>query len=161
MKQLGELTVADYMTPQAICIEQHSRLTKAIEIMDDQQVSVLPVVDGEGGLVGILSATDLIEITHEIQADLSGLSKAAPRTRAFLIRLLMDQGDTTLVHDVMTSGVETTTPQTNLVVAAQKLTDCDYHHLPVMGESGEPIGILATSDLVRAMADYGAMMAGP
>ena len=72
----------------------------------------------------------------------------------------MDQGDMTLVRDVMTAGVETTTPQTNLVVAARKLVDCRYHHLPVVDDSGKPIGVLSTTDFVRAVSDYGALMVG-
>lgn len=160
MKQLGELLVDDYMSHQAICVDDTSRLTQAIRIMDDKDLNVLPVVDNQGMLVGILSASDLIEITHEIQADLSALTYVTEKTRNFLINLLMDQGDTTIVRDVMTSGVDTTTPQTNLVVAAQKLVDRRYHHLPVVNESGKPIGVLSTSDFVRAFSDYGALLAG-
>lgn len=160
MKQLGELLVNDYMTHQAICVDDSSRLTKAIRIMDDEDFSVLPVIDSQGNMVGILSSSDLIEITHEVQADLSALTYVNEKTRSFLIQMLMDQGDTTLVRDVMTSNVETTTPQTNLVVAARKLVDRHFHHLPVVDDSGKPIGILSSTDLVRAVSDYGAMMAG-
>lgn len=160
MKQLGELVVNDYMAQQAICIDDSSRLTQAIRVMDDNEISVLPVVDNQGILVGILSASDLIEITHEIQADISALTYVTEKTREFLIKLLIDQGDTTRVRDVMTAGVETTSATTNLVVAAQKLVDRHYHHLPVVDGSGKPIGVLSTSDLVRAIADYGATLAG-
>lgn len=160
MKQLGELLVKDYMSHQAICVDDTSRLTQAIRIMDDNELSVLPVINNQGELVGILSASDLIEITHEIQADLNALTYVTEKTRNFLIKLLMDQGDTTLVRDVMTAGVETTTPQTNLVVAARKLVDRCYHHLPVTDDSGKPIGVLSTTDFVRAVSDYGALMAG-
>ncbi len=160
MKQLGELKVDDYMTHQAICVDDTSRLTQAIRIMDDQELTVLPVIDNQARLVGILSASDLIEITHEIQADLNALTYVTEKTRNFLIKLLMDQGDTTLVRDVMTSGVETITAQTNLVVAARKLVDRSYHHLPVVDKSGKPIGVLSTSDFVRAFSDYGALLAG-
>lgn len=160
MKQLGELLVDDYMTNQAICIDDSSRLTKAIRIMDNHEVSALPVVDNQGDMVGILSTSDLIEITHEIQADLSALTHVTEKTCNFLIQLLMDQGDTTLVRDVMTSNVETTTRETNLVVAARKLVDRHFHHLPVVDDAGKPVGILASSDFVRAVSDYGALLAG-
>ena len=160
MKQLGELLVNDYMTHQAICVEDTDRLTQAIRTMDDNELSVLPVVNDKGNLVGILSASDLIEITHEIQADISALTYVTDKTREFLIQLLMDQGDTTLVRDVMTSGVETTTTSTNLVLAAKLLVNRNYHHLPVVDDSGKPIGVLATSDFVRAVSDYGALLAG-
>jgi CBS domain-containing membrane protein len=160
MRQLGELCVGDYMTHQAIVVDDTRRLTEAIRMLDDEKLSVLPVVDSQGQLVGILSQSDLIEITHEIQSDIGALNYVTEKTREFLIRLLIDQGDTTLVRDVMTSPVETTTSKLNLVMAAKKLIDRHYHHLPVVDDSGTPIGILSSSDFVRAFADYGVLLAG-
>ena len=160
MRQLGELCVEDYMTKQAIVVDDTSRLTEAIRLMDNEQLSVLPVIDNQGQLVGILSQSDLIEITHEIQADLSALNYVTDKTREFLIKLLVDQGDTTLVRDVMTAPVETASTSMNLVMAAKKLINRHYHHLPVVDENETPIGILSTSDFVRAFADYGVMLAG-
>lgn len=160
MRQLGELCVGDYMTQQAIVVNETSRLTEAIRIMDNDDLSILPVVDEKGKMVGVLSQSDLIEITHEIQSDISALSYVTEKTREFLIRLLIDQGDTTLVRDVMTAPVETTTASTNLVMAAKKLIDRHYHHLPVVDADGNAIGILSTSDFVRAFADYGVLLAG-
>jgi CBS domain-containing membrane protein len=160
MRQLGELNVSDYMTPQAIVVDDTRRLTEAIQILDKNELSVLPVVDSEGQMIGILSQSDLIEITHEIQSDISALNYVTDKTREFLIRLLIDQGDTTLVKDVMTAPVETATTKMNLVMAARKLIDRHYHHLPVVDEEGKPVGILSTSDFVRAFADYGVLLAG-
>lgn len=159
MKKLGELKVRDYMTSQAICIDDSDRLTDAIRQMESEGLSVLPVVDNQRRLVGILSTTDLLQITHEIQSDIGALTYVTEKTRDFLVKLLIEQGDTTFVRDVMTSPVETITPNTNLVVAARKLVDRRYHHLPVVGDGGRPLGILSTSDFVRAIADHGALLA--
>lgn len=160
MKNIGELKVQDYMSHQTIVVDDTARLTDAISIMTQNRISVIPVVDNQGQLVGILSNSDLIQMTHEIQSDLNALHHVNEKTQDFLIRMLMDQGDNTKVQDIMTSPVETICPQTNLVVAARKLTEKKYHHLPVVTESGENVGILATTDLVRAIADTGALAAG-
>lgn len=160
MKNLGELKVSEYMTCQAICINASDRLTEAIQIMDDEGLSVLPVINHQRRLVGILSTSDLVEITHELQSDITSMSQMRDTTRRFLIKLLIEQGDKTLVRDVMTSPVETISQQSNLVVAARKLVDRRYHHLPVVDESGTAIGMLSTKDFVRAIADHGALLAG-
>ena len=60
----------------------------------------------------------------------------------------------------MTAPVDTISPDANLIVAARKLMDREYHHLPVVDETGKPVGILSTTDFVRAVADYGATLAG-
>lgn len=160
MKNLGELKVSEIMTCQAICIKATDRLTEAIQIMDDEGLSVLPVINHQRRLVGILSTSDLVEITHELQSDITSMSQMRDTTRRFLIKLLIEQGDKTLVRDVMTSPVETISPSSNLVVAARKIADRIYHHLPVVDESGTPVGMLSTKDFVRAIADYGALLAG-
>lgn len=160
MKQIGELTVGDYMTESAIVADDVEKLTNAIRTMDDERLTVLPIVGESGELTGILSISDLISITHEIQADIGALSYVTDKTQDFLISLLIDQGDNTLVRDVMTTPVETTLASTNLVLAARKMIDCQFHHLPVVNEAGKTIGILSTTDFVRAVADYGAMATG-
>ena len=160
MKQLGELLVADYMADQAVVVDDSMRLVEAIQLMKSVGVSVLPVVDGQSKLVGILSTTDLLELTHEIQADLTALSHVSVNTQDFLIQMLIEQGDTTYVRDMMTSPVDSVTPNLNLVVAARKLVDHKYHHLPVVDESEKPIGVLSSSDFVRAVAEHGALLAG-
>lgn len=160
MKQLGETTVRNYMTEQAIVIDDTARLTDAIRIMDDRRLSVLPVVDEQGQLVGILTTTDLIGKVHDIQADLGALQHVNEKTREFLIKVLMDQGDNVRVLDVMTSPVKAINADANLVLAAQKLVDQNIHHLPVVEQNGAAIGIISTTDFVRAIAEYGALAAG-
>ena len=160
MRQLGELNVADYMTNQAIVVNDTDKLTRAIGLMDNYRLSALPVVNEQGDVVGVLSTSDLIEITHEIQSDISALTHVNRATQEFLINMLIEQGDATLVNSVMTAPVETISLADNLIVAARKLVDREYHHLPVIDENSKPVGILSTTDLVRAVADFGGLLAG-
>ena len=160
MKQLGETTVREYMTEQATVVDDTARLTVAIRTMNDQRLSVMPVVDEQGELVGILSNSDLMSMMHEIQSDLGALNQVNDKTRDFLIQLLMEQGDHTLVRDVMTAPVETIHADANLVVAARVLNDMRYHHLPVVCSDNKTIGIISTSDFVRAIAENGALATG-
>ena len=67
---IDELKAADVMTNQVVTVDQQKSLVEAIRVMDDRRVSVLPVVDENEILVGILSVTDLIGIARELQADL-------------------------------------------------------------------------------------------
>lgn len=160
IKQLGELKVEDCMAAQAIVIDQSAKLTDAIRLMDAESLSLLPVVQANMSLVGVLSATDLLEVTREIQADLSTLDSVNERTREFLLTMLIDQGDTTLVKDVMTSPAVSVHKTVNMVVAARMLIDNQCHHLPVVDEEETPIGVISSSDFVRAFAEFGATLAG-
>lgn len=159
MKQFGELKVRDYMVEQVTVVDDTERLSHAVGIMDRERLSVLPVVDNQGSVVGILSVTDLLELTHELQSDLSSLPMVSQVTRDYLIRMLLEQGDGTYVRDVMTAPVETIEPDANFLLAARKLAERQYHHLPVVDDQGNLVGILAASDFVRALADYSGLLA--
>ena len=160
MKKLGELHVAEVMTPNPLTALDTDRLTNAIRIFESNRFSAIPVVDSTGSCVGIISLADLADISHEIQSDLAALSQVSETTQNFLIRMLIDQGETTLIQDVMTSPTATTTPSTNLVVAARMLHENGYRHLPVVDENNHPIGILSTTDIVGAVSQLGAITAG-
>lgn len=160
MKQLGETSVGKYMKETAVVIDNTAMLTNAIRQMDDSRVSSLPVVDEQGSLVGILASSDLIEMVHEIQSDLGSLPFVNEKTRDFILKILIEQGDTTRVMDVMTSPVETISIETNLVVAARRLSEMGVNQLPVADETGNCVGMFSSSDLVRAVADSGALAAG-
>lgn len=160
MIQLGERKVQDFMTKDVKIVEDTDKLSDAIRILDENQLSATPVVDNQNIVVGLLSTSDLLEIFHETQCDLNALHCVTDLTRDFLIQLLTDAGDNTRVQDVMCSPVETISPNTNLVVAAQQLVKKKYHHLPVIDGEGQPIGMLSTFDFVRAIAEHGAAMSG-
>ena len=160
MKQLGEYSILDYMTRQAVVVDDTARLTEAIRIMESEKLSALPVVNEQSKLVGILSASDLIEITHEIQSDISALHLVSEKSQEFLLKLLIDHGENTLVNEVMTSPVVAVTENTNMVIAAQLILERRCHHLPVVDEKGAAIGIISTTDFVRAFAEHSAALAG-
>jgi CBS domain-containing protein len=52
-------TARDVMTPRPARIRPDQSLDDAIELMEEMQIRRLPVVDEKGGLVGILSMTDV------------------------------------------------------------------------------------------------------
>lgn len=160
MFQLGEKRVGDFMTSPVISVNDIDRLSDAIRMMEEKGLSAVPVVDNQNAIVGLLSTSDLLNVFYEVQTDLNALHSVTDETRELFIQLLMEAGDQTCVKDVMRSPVVTTSEDTNLVMAAQLLHGKKYHHLPVVSEEGMPVGILSTSDFVRAIAEHGATMAG-
>lgn len=159
-KRLGELTAADLMSPSPVTISAYDRVTTAIRLMDDYSVSALPVVDESNRAVGILSLFDLLATTREIQTDISALHQVSEATRDFLIQMLVQQGENTLVNDVMTQPVVTLHKSENLILAARRMEQGRFRHLPVVDDDQHPIGMVSSFDFVRALADLGALAAG-
>lgn len=159
MKTMMDRRVADYMTQTVVSVHRDEDLTQAIGVMDQHDLSVLPVVDDGGQVCGILSNSDLIEITYKLQCDIAVLPHVSENVRNYLINVLEEDNCDVQVSSAMTGNVETIRDDVSLAHAAQKLIACDVHHLPVVDANRFPIGIIATTDIVRAVADASAMWA--
>lgn len=126
--------VGDLMTADPIVIRADAPLAEAARLMDEHKISGLPVVDGTGRLVGVLSQTDLLRAraTEYLWANWPGLA----------VRHLMSKPALTVHRD------------TPLADAARKMERHHVHRLVVVSDTDEqlPIGVISTSDLVRAMA---------
>lgn len=57
----GETTVEEWMTSDTVTMLANRRIDEAAGLMREHGISHLPIVDGDGEAVGIVSATDLTE----------------------------------------------------------------------------------------------------
>ena len=126
--------VADHMASSPILIRADASLSEAVALMDRHHVHGLPVVDGDGVLVGVLSQTDLnrARSSEYLWANWPGLA----------------------VRHLMTSPAITVHRSTPLLAAARRMEEEHIHRVVVVedGDDGTPIGVLSMSDLIHAMA---------
>ena len=57
---IGDLTVADAMTSDVVTVDEHEHVDAALYRMRECGIRRLPVVDGTGKLVGILTLDDVL-----------------------------------------------------------------------------------------------------
>lgn len=69
------ITVRDILTADLVTIKKDAGLFEAIEYMHAKGVRRLPVVDDNGGLIGILTLDDLIELLADEMTALARLVK--------------------------------------------------------------------------------------
>lgn len=67
------VAAGDIMTPDPVTVKENTGIFEAIEYMRSKGVRRLPVVDDKGGLIGILTLDDLLEILAEELAALAKL----------------------------------------------------------------------------------------
>ena len=126
-------SVGDLMTRDPIVVAIDTPLPEVAELLDRFDISGLPVVDHEGSLVGVISQTDLL--------------------RARAAQDLWDQWPGLTARHLMTSPALTATVRTSVYEAVTRLEAHHVHRLVIVGDDGAtPIGVISTTDLVRAMA---------
>jgi acetoin utilization protein AcuB len=132
------LRVADCMSRGAATIHADALARGAAEMMRTRRIRHLPVVDRDGGLVGIVTDRDVRQV----------LFAPAIQARA---RDLADALKTVTVQDVMTRAVLTVQPETPLRDAARLMHERKVGALPVVS-GGRIVGILSETDVLKAFA---------
>jgi len=69
------ITVGDIMTPELAVVKEDAGLYESIQYMRVIGVRRLPVVNNNGGLIGILTLDDMLELLAEEMSTLSKLVK--------------------------------------------------------------------------------------
>jgi CBS domain-containing protein len=67
------LTVGDIMGPEVATVREGEGLFDALRFMREKGVRRMPVVDRDGGLIGILTLDDLLELLAEEMTELAKL----------------------------------------------------------------------------------------
>ena len=129
------MRVAELMQTEVQTVAPDAVINDAASSLAESHVSGLPVVDGTGRMIGVISSTDILASEEE-----------APDEAAKIT--LFEQ---TLVKDLMTPRPLTISPDADIRVAAQRMLDGDVHRLFVI-QGEQLIGVISTSDIMRAVA---------
>jgi CBS domain-containing protein len=140
----------DVMVSPVITVKQSCTVREVAKTFVEHRISGVPVVDGQGKLVGIVSESDLM---HRSEAD-------TERKRSWwLLALTADEvlaADYVKAHacrvsDIMSRNVITAAPDTPLRDIAAILEKNSFKRVPIM-EDGRLVGIVSRANLVQAVA---------
>jgi CBS domain-containing protein len=145
-------TAGDLMTRDVAVVHPETPLLEAVRLMAGRRISGMPVLDDTGAIVGMLSEGDLVrwhEGYTERQARwLDMLAEGTEVAEAFLVEI-RDQHRK--VRSVMAPGAITVTEEVPARVVAHLMHEKNIKRVPVV-RNGKLVGIIARSDLVRALA---------
>ena len=142
----------DVMTHCLVTIAPDAPIIDAITHMISHQVSGMPVIDGAGKLVGMVTEGDFLR-RPEIHTE-------APRRR--WVELLLGSGSGAdeyahshgrTVHEVMSTNLVTVDEQTPLREVAGLMEEYGVKRIPVVGSDGKVVGIVSRADLMSALAE--------
>ncbi|NXY93013.1 CBS domain-containing protein [Streptomyces sp. BR123] len=116
-------SVADLMTPTAVTVRPATAFKEIARLLQEFDITAMPVVDETGRPVGVVSEADLL----------------CRRT----------VGSAPTAEDLMTSPAVTGRPEWSVVRAARVMQRHGVKRLPVVDTDGRVIGVLSRSDLIR------------
>ncbi len=145
--------VKDFMSRDTVTLNVEDTIHEALTLMGENRVSALPVVDRRNRCVGILSTSDLVDMTRDVDEDLKQLNLLDPMSKRFLVDKLADSLGSEKVQSYMSETVTTVSTETTIGKAAREMLRNHVHHLPVLDNNERLIGIISTMDILGEFAD--------
>ncbi|MFG3193405.1 CBS domain-containing protein [Streptomyces omiyaensis] len=132
------LVVSDVMTHTAVAIGRDAPYKEIVALMDEWKVSALPVLEGEGRVVGVVSEADLLpkEAFRDTDPGPEGDEEA---TKAVAVR----------AGDLMSSPAVTVHAGASVAEAARIMARRRVKRLPVVNGIGMLEGVVSRSDLLK------------
>ncbi|WP_328946445.1 CBS domain-containing protein [Streptomyces sp. NBC_00250] len=135
-------TVADVMTTKVVAVRPGAEFKEIVAAMERWKVTALPVVEGEGRVVGVVSEADLL-LKEEFHDHRLGLIEQMRRLGATA------KAGSRRAADLMTSPAITVAPDAALPQAARLMAAHGVKRLPVVDTHGTIRGIVSRSDLLK------------
>lgn len=128
------MRVAELMQTNVVTIAPDASIADLVQALADARVSGLPVVDQAGRVVGVVSATDVLQAAGE---------KADSEARSTMFEHMM-------VRDIMTPTPQMIEPDADAREAAQRMLYTEVRRLFVE-ERGRLVGVISQTDIAHAV----------
>jgi CBS domain-containing membrane protein len=133
-RQWQAVRCSDIMSRDVVHVGPKDSVDEAWALLARHKIKALPVVDEEHRLAGIVSLHDFF----------IGQSAPAPER-------VPRMSTARRVEDIMTTRVRTAHPEQSIADLVQGFSDGGLHHMPVVNERDQVIGMITQSDLVAAL----------
>ena len=128
------MRVADLMRSAVKTVAPRTPVSEIVQLMADAHISGVPVVDTDGSLVGVVSATDVLEAASEREGQ----------------RERNDLFEQTTAQDLMTREPLTVEATADVREAAQRMLYAEVKRLFVE-DGGRLVGVLSQTDVAYAV----------
>jgi CBS domain-containing membrane protein len=152
-RKFGEVSVNDIMSRDVTYVHPDTSLEDAWALLRYHKVKVLPVIDEQRHVIGVVSLIDYLK-----RAKLKQYHDMAERLEELIKPRHEEAGMARIVADIMASPVFTVDQSELIATLVPLLSDKGLHHIPVVDDQQQLVGIVTQSDLIAAL--YSAGMAG-
>jgi CBS domain-containing protein len=134
--------VSDVMTLPVLAVGRDARFKEIVRAMEQRQVSAVPVVEGEGRVVGVVSEADLLPKEE--------FRECGPtRHDRIRRRSVLAKAEALTAEELMSTPAVTVGPDVTLAQAARIMAKEHVKRLPVVDDEGRLCGIVSRGDLLK------------
>lgn len=144
--------VADIMTKEVVSVKGTTTVREMAEIFDKMGFGSLPVLDDQGNLSGIVTASDLIEQGRplHIPTVISLFDWVIPLESEQSLERDLRKITAQTAAELASKDVVTISPSEPVSKAAELMSSHKLHALPVV-DGKRVVGIVSRIDIIRAM----------
>ena len=145
-------TVADIMTREVVSVKGTTTVREMAEIFDKMRFGSLPVLDDQGNLSGIITASDLIEQGRplHIPTVISLFDWIIPLESEQSLERDLKRITAQTAAELASRDVVTILPGEPLSRAAELMSIHKLHAIPVV-DGKKVVGMVSRIDIIRAM----------
>lgn len=132
--------VSDVMTHTAVAVGRRASYKEIVELMEQWKVSALPVLEGEGRVIGVVSEADLLP-KEEYRVDSPTAAEPPPADAA--------KAGAVYAEELMSSPAVTVHADATIAEAARIMARRRVKRLPVVDGVGLLEGVVSRSDLLK------------
>jgi CBS domain-containing protein len=155
---MAELTVGEIMERDPATASPRDDVGSLIKLLREHELPGLPVVDGDGTLVGIVTEDDLVlrgddaelHLPHYIEI-FGGIVFLEPLQH---LEDKLRKAFANSVEEMMTADVDTVSPETTVHEAARLISRSGHNRLPVV-EGTKLVGVVTRVDCLEALSRQG------
>ncbi|NWJ94414.1 MAG: DUF190 domain-containing protein [Chloroflexi bacterium] len=140
-------TAAEIMTSPVVTLQPETSLRDAAELMVTQKLKRLPVINAEGGLVGIIGRLDVLRVVATTKPTRPQATSPQPeldlRKEAQIYRV---------ARDIMVTDVPTVLPDLPVAELLERLIGSPLRRLIVVDHERKILGIVTDADLVARVS---------
>jgi len=141
-------TASEIMTSTIHSVRPSDPLRKVVGLLCRHRISGVPVVDGKGRLVGLISERDILEAMYPDRPELRQRRAGTPGGRG------EREIGSIASSEIMVGEVITAAPDTDILRLASLMAVNKIRRIPIV-EEGRLIGIVSQGDVYRAIFERG------
>jgi len=128
---LKSVLIKDYMATSLITFNEATTIVEAIQYLNTHKISGAPVVDKDGGLIGMLSEKDCLKVALQSSYYEDWVAGS--------------------VTDYMSTEIKTIQEMESIVDLAEMFSKTSLKRAPVLNDAGKLVGQISRSDVLRAL----------